>query len=420
MNQSTHRIIIIGLLSLCMMSVIWAYPIDGYRYTGIDRLAYHWKVYQDSALDSRLKKGAFLMMDDIQLNLLDYDFTWPDEDPKLSRSVRSIFNYLEPAYSLSIMDISSPNDIRYASQKEHVGYQPGSVGKLAVAIALFYELERIYGDDWDQIRAVLYTKEIKGGPFAVPNHHTVPFYDIEKDKYYNRHVTEDDSFTLYEWLDHMMSKSSNAAASILMREALLMHVLDSRYDCASQEEMDDIIYNTPKPILSDLTEDVTNCPLRELGISEDDWRLGGYFTRGAGAYIPRQGGSIGTTKGLMQYMFALEQGKVINPRISLELKRLMYLTDRRIRYASAKALAADAVYFKSGSLYSFYEEPGFVKKKYAGNKFNYMNSIAIVEKQDSTDKIYLVALMSNVLRKNSVAEHYGLATQLDRLIMTEE
>lgn len=412
-------ILIVFAICLSFTEYCKAYPIDGYAYTGIDRLAYQWKVYQDSTVKTTLKNGAFLMLEDIKLNLLGQDLQWPKEDQQMERTVNGIFNSLEPQYSLSIMDITDPRNIKYASRKENVGYQPGSVGKLAIVVALFAELEKIYGDDWDMIRAVLYTKEIKGGDFAVPNHHTVPFYDIKKDKYYNRHITVDDSFTLYEWLDHMCSKSSNAAASILMREAILMHVMDSQYDCASQEEMESFFVDTDKDVLADLCEDIMNCPLRDLGIDEDEWRLGGFFTRGAGKYVPRQGGSIGSTKGLMKYMFALEQGKIVNERSSLEIKRLMYLTDRRIRYAGSGAIANDAVYFKSGSLYSFVDEPGFVKKKYAGNKFNYMNSIAIVEKSDSTHKKYMVALMSNVLRKNSVNEHYGLATQMDRLIAKE-
>jgi len=163
-----------------------------------------------------------------------------------------------------------------------------------------------------------------------------------------------------------------------------------------------------------------NCPLRDIGIEEDEWRLGGFFTRGAERYVGRKGGSIGTTKGLMKFMFALDKGEVINERISLELKRLMYLTDRRIRYASAKILDDHAVYFKSGSLYSFYDEPGFVKREYAGNRYNYMNSIAMIERQDSTEKKYLVSLMSNVLRKNSVGEHYALAYRMDELISDED
>lgn len=393
-----------------------AYPIDGYKYTGINRLAYQYKVYQDSTIDSKLKDGAFLMLEDIQLNLLTKNLKWPEENDMMRKSIDRIFDRLEPEYSLSIMDITDPNNITYASRKDHVGYQPGSVGKLAIAIAIFNELERIYGDNWDMIRAVLCTKTVKAGPWAVPNHHTVPFYDIQKDKYYSRHIVEKDEFTLYEWLDHMCSKSSNAAASILMREAILMHTLDVYYDCASYEEMDAVFESTDKDILSDLSEEIMNCPLREIGIDEDEWRLGGFFTRGAERYVPRQGGSIGSTKGMMKYMFALEQGKVVNKRSSLELKRLMYLTDRRIRYAGSRSIAKDAVYFKSGSLYSFKDEPGFIKKKYAGNRFNYMNSVAIIEKQDTLNRKYMVALMSNVLRKNSVNEHYGLAAQMDKLI----
>ena len=43
-----------------------------------------------------------------------------------------------------------------------------------------------------------------------------------------------------------------------------------------------------------------------------------------------------------------------------------------------------------------------------------MNSVAIVEHSDST--VYMVALMSNVLRKNSNVEHNGLAGKLDAIL----
>jgi len=401
---------ILGLQSLR------AYPIDGYKYTGIDRLAYQWKVYQDSTLKSQLKDGSFLLMDDIKLNLIGAPDDFPKEDESLARALDGIFSYLEPQYSISIMDITDPQNIKYAGRKEQVGYQPGSVGKIAAAIALFAELDKIYGDDWEAKRALLYTKRVRGEEFVVSDHHTVPIYDIKKDKYSKRTVQQSDVFSLYEWLDHMFSKSSNAAASVIMREVILMHCMDKAYECASLEEMAAFFNTHDNRTLGDLSKDLINCPISDLGIEEDEWKLGGFFTHGAEKYVPRRGGSIGTTKGLMKYMYRLEQGKVIDERSSLELKRMMYMTDRRIRYAGAKAIAGDAVYFKSGSLYSFKDEPGFVKKKYAGNRYNYMNSIAMVEKQDSSQKKYMVALMSNVLRKNSVGEHYGLATQMDRLI----
>ena len=44
---------------------------------------------------------------------------------------------------------------------------------------------------------------------------------------------------------------------------------------------------------------------------------------------------------------------------SREIKRLLYVTERRIRYAASPALASSAVYFKSGSLYECAKEAGF-------------------------------------------------------------
>ena len=47
-----------------------------------------------------------------------------------------------------------------------------------------------------------------------------------------------------------------------------------------------------------------------------------------------------------------------------------------------------------------------------------MYSVAIVEHPDGSK--YLVALMSNVLRKNSAVEHQTLATYFDRILRGEK
>jgi hypothetical protein len=76
-----------------------------------------------------------------------------------------------------------------------------------------------------------------------------------------------------------------------------------------------------------------------------------------------------------------------------------------------------AVYFKSGSLYSCKEEPGFKCKKYHGNVKNYMNSVAIVETPAGLNRLhYMATLISNVLYKNSAVDHQTLATYIHRLI----
>jgi hypothetical protein len=157
-----------------------------------------------------------------------------------------------------------------------------------------------------------------------------------------------------------------------------------------------------------------NEPLREIGICEDEWRLGGLFTRPAGRYVGRKGGSIGTPKGLMKYMVQLEQGTIIDEKSSLEMKRLLYLTDRRIRYARSPRLDDAAVYFKSGSYYKCDREKDPDCAAYAGNVFNYMNSVIIVEQPNG--KKYIVCLMTNVLNKNSAGAHMYLASKIDRII----
>ena len=99
------------------------------------------------------------------------------------------------------------------------------------------------------------------------------------------------------------------------------------------------------------------------------------------------------------------------------MKRLLYLTERRIRYASSPALLEAAVYFKSGSLYSCREEEGFRCGAYRGNVKNYMNSVAIIEDPTTDPPLhYAVALVSNVLRENSAVAHQALAGHIHMLM----
>jgi hypothetical protein len=127
--------------------------------------------------------------------------------------------------------------------------------------------------------------------------------------------------------------------------------------------------------------------------------------------------SYATPKSLIEFLLKLEQGKLVDPFSSREIKRLIYMTARRIRYASSPALSGAAVYFKSGSLYKCRPESGFVCKKYQGNELNLLCSVAIVEHPASRPRLhYMVAVISNVLRKNSALAHQTLATRVHRLM----
>ncbi len=409
---------IIGFLCLFLLSVNY-YPIDGYEYSGIKRLKRLEMINTGEISDgTKIPSGALKSLSDIKLLLKDRknirldDFFKSDEF--LQQRINGMFRGLDRSYSLALLDISDPDSIRYAHRNENLGYQPGSVGKIAVLVALFDQLNKIYPDSYEKRVELLKTREVKAGQWGLTDEHTVPIFNIDTKKLVKRQVIASDVFSLFEWADHMMSVSNNGAASIVWREALLMHAFRDKYPSLSQEDADAYFKNTPRSELTNLANDVVNLPLRELGIGHDEWRLGSFFTRGANNYVGDKGGSTGTPLGLMKFLIQLEQGKVIDEASSLEMKRLMYMTDRRIRYAQAAALKDAAVYFKSGSLYKCDRVKDPNCGKYKGNVFNYMNSVAIVEHPDNCN--YIVVLMSNVLGKNSASDHMSLALSIDKFI----
>ncbi len=392
------------------------YPIDGFQRTGIKRLYQIKKMQEDSVPYNRIPFGAYKKLEDIKLNLLsrteDSINELLVEDDEFAKKINRLFP--GSGYSAAVMDMSKPDHLKYAAFRENVGYQPGSVGKIAVLLAVFNEMQKLCPDNFSQ--RISYFKDISvtSRYWGTGDHHTVPIYDIEKDKLTKRQVIASDEFSLFEWLDHMVSVSNNGAASVMYREAMLMNAFGQDYFNLTAEKAETYFKETRRDTLTNLAHRVVNQPLRDLGISEDEWKLGGMFTRPAGKYVGRKGGSIGTPKGLMKFLVKLEQGKVIDPESSLEMKRLLYITDRRIRYAKSPRLDSAAVYFKSGSFYKCDREKNPNCKDYAGNVFNYMNSVIIVEHPNNTK--YIVCLMTNVLNKNSAGAHMYLASKIDDII----
>jgi hypothetical protein len=403
-------------IALSTLVATMIYPIDGYDSTGIKRLYRLQKMEKDSITNKRIPNGAYLKLNDIKLNLLsrkqDSLGALLVEDPEFARAIARI----TPGgnYSLAVLDMSDPENLKYAAHRENAGYQPGSVGKIAVLNGFFNELAETYPDDFALRTGLMCNKRVKARYWGTGDHHTIPIYDIEKDKLTKRQVVASDEFSLYEWADHMVSVSNNGAASVLYRETMLLDAFGRDYADLTEEESENYFVETDRDSLTSQANRVVNQPLRELGITEDDWRLGGMFTRPAGKYVGREGGSIGTPKGLMKFLVALEQGNVIDEESSLEMKRLLYMTDRRIRYAQSNRLDDAAVFFKSGSFYKCdrSKDPGC--KDYAGNVYNYMNSVIIVEQPNG--KKYIVCLMTNVLNKNSAGAHMYLASSIDEVV----
>lgn len=416
----TKKIKFYAAFIFCLAFIFGAatYPIDGYEETGINRLLRLQRIMSGEITGDLPPPGGRISIADIKLQLNgphgDSLQAIPSHDPELQKAVDAIFSTLDPSYSIALLDITEGRPSRYAQRKQTVGYQPGSVGKLAVLGGIFSELERLYPNSFKKRQELLRNRVVRGGQWVIPNEHDVPIYDPETGHYEQRFVRPDDRFSLYEWTDHMISVSSNAAASVMWRECMLMRAFGKQYPDLTEEEAEEYFKTTPKKELAQIAVSIVNDPLRAIGITDNEWRLGRFFTHRAASIVPPSGGSIGTALGLMKFLVSIEKGEIVDEKSSLEMKRILYQTDRRIRYAASPALANAAVYYKSGSLYKCQQEEGFKCGKYMGNVYNYMNSVAIIEHPDG--RTYLVVLMSNVLRENSASDHYTLASRIDKLI----
>lgn len=408
---------LLGLCILLLLTLAVTYPVDGYKYTGIRRIE-RLRLRLEGKLKGRVipVEGGRKSIKDIKLHLTAFPDSlfqqFPPPDAQLQKAIERLFAKRNRNYSLALLDISPGRPLRYAALRENLQYQPGSVGKLAVAAGLFTELRDLFPDSVALRHALLRNRLITADKWILSDHHGVPLFDPVSRRVAFRPIKIGDVFSLYEWVDHMLSASSNAAASTVWKECILMRAFGKDYP-PSREEEETYFSETPRSELQKIALSVVNDPLRKLGIEEQDWKLGSFFTRTGKKMIP-SGGSHGTPKGLLTFLVRLEQGKVVDAWSSLELKRLLYMTERRIRYASSPRLRKSAVYFKSGSLYSCKKEPRFTCGKYKGNRLNYMNSVAIVEKPNG--RVYLVALMSNVLKINSAVEHQTLATYIDKIL----
>ena len=396
-----------------------AYPLDGYEETGIRRLEGNRLANQGIVNDVKQPPGALLSMKDVDLRLAGKTFELPPPDPEFTREVTTILTGSMDQYGVAVLDLSDPAHPRYAEHRGDYKQNVGSVGKLIVVLSLFQALADIYPNDIDARKRVLKNTVVTADSFSQHDSHTVRIFDPKTRTLIRRPVQIGDKATLYEWLDWMLSPSSNSAAGMVMREAMLVRQFGVAYP-PSEEEIKRFFDTTPKSELTALFEKTFYEPVTRNGIDLDQFRQGSFLTAGGKQKVPGAGDSYGTARELMHYLLRLEQGRLVDVFSSREIKRLIYVTERRIRYASSPALADAAVYFKSGSLFECAKEPGFVCRPYAGNVKNYMNSTAIVESPAAGRRLYYMStLVTNILRKNSAAEHQALATLLQQLIAAD-
>ena len=211
----------------------------------------------------------------------------------------------------------------------------------------------------------------------------------------------------------MLSQSSNAAASFTWKQAMLLWQFGAKYPV--ETPVADLFFkDTPKKDLSALSLESIETAMKASGLDTSRLRIGTFFTSVAERAVPGTA-SYACPSELLRWLVRVEQGRLVDAWSSLEIKRLLYFSRPRYRYSSAPGLNNAAVYFKSGSLIECAPEPGWDCSNYKGNKTNLMHSVAIIE---SGRKVYLVAILSNVLRLNSAVEHQTIAGLIEKLVQS--
>ena len=408
-----------SIIAIPLINTAHGYPLDGTKYTGIQRLE-GMRLGQLGEVRSRkLHPGALLKLNQVRPRLFKANgMQIPAVDKKFSAEVKKLLR--SSSYGIAVLDLSDLNKPVYAEHNADMPFNPGSVGKLAVAMGIFKVLKDTYPRDIAAREKVLRKSLVTADGFIIKQSHAVPFWQPNQKRVNKRKLQIGDTASLWTYMDWMMSASSNSAASMVVKQLMLLDAFGKNYPVFGSQQKS--YFNRPRGQLTDMLRYNLGIGVRASGLSTENFRQGGFFTSGGKRRVSG-GSSTATARELIKFLFNLERGKVIDPFSSREIKRLLYMTQKRIRYASSPALNDAAVYFKSGSLYSCRAEAGFSCGKYRGNVRNLLNSVAIVESPagNASDKnkkglFYMVVVTSNVLRHNAAFDHQTLATRLHRLI----
>ena len=412
MNKLTSAL----LMGLLGVTAVMAYPIDGYDYTGIKRVLYTWRAQQQEIPGRTQPQGATLPLADVVPrfageSISDVDF---DPDPDLSRQIKDALAEQAPDYAVALLDLSDPDDPVYAELNGDIVRNVGSVGKLIVGLAWFQTMADVFPEIAER-EALLRDNVLVADEFVIKDHHKVLFFDPDTNAKSYRTIEVGDEGSLWDWMDWMLSASNNGAAATMQEQVMLLKHFGRDYP-PTPEQKAKFFEDTTYAERGQLFQGLMNSAIERNGMDTALFRQGSFFTR-TGNSKAAVTSSHGNVRELVRYLYLMERGKLVDEWSSRELKRLLYMTQRRIRYASHPVLAPYAVYFKSGSLYKCKPEEGFTCGQYMGNELNLLASIAIVEgPTPGHDYHYLVAVSSNVLRQNSAVAHQTLALRVHRMI----
>ena len=155
-----------------------AYPLDGYEHRHPPaRRNCAWPSWA-LVRDVKQPPARCSASKDVDLRLVGKRFDLPPPDPELTQQVVALLGGEPEAYALAVLDLTDPEQPRYAELRGDYKQNVGSVGKLVVALALFQALADLDPDDIEaRLQVLLKTTVVTADDFSQRDHHTVRIFD---------------------------------------------------------------------------------------------------------------------------------------------------------------------------------------------------------------------------------------------------
>lgn len=246
-------------------------------------------------------------------------------------------------YSVALLDISDPDNPVYAEHNASIKNNVGSVGKMLVGLTVFQLLHDFYPDDIAARENMLRHSQVVADEFIRRPSHKVVFWQPDTRARHFRLLKEGDTASLWEYLDRMYSASSNAAAAMVMKHIILLQ--HNGVDYPVPQQVSGVFFASTS--FSELGKTLDKAMSRALisnGLNPALIRQGSFFTRQGKRRVAGKT-SYATAQELLYLLYKLESGQLVDEWSSREMKRLLYMTQKRIRYASHPVLKDAAEYF---------------------------------------------------------------------------
>ena len=165
----------IFLVLMTWAGIGWCYPLDGYPYTGILRLEGFRLAQEGKVRGIKIPMGARLNSDQVDLRLLGrQDFEIPPIDSDFTEAVGTFLGDDAEDYAVAVLNMSDPDNPKYAEYNGTQRSNVGSVGKLLVALGVFQALADFYPDDINQRLKILRSSLVTADSCIQSDHHKVP------------------------------------------------------------------------------------------------------------------------------------------------------------------------------------------------------------------------------------------------------